>query len=218
MSNSIISLAIFDGYWGQVFEYWPFSLLIAVTSVYSILAFGSDLFSKRSWTPPAGATPRMEFEVDPSILARVRFRKGVYLLRFGSFITLAATVLYCYLAFFPLAIGNNYGLNQDVNNATATGTSIGMVAAIFMTVASIFIRKMPLLLTVIIVVGLTIAVGAPSLANGEPRWLGIMSASLGIPVVMITYGSLLAIKHYTGTKRPVKYIEPTVPPPPVGVS
>ena len=76
MSSPIITLAIFDGYWGQVFEYWPFSLMISIAIVYSVIAFGSDIFSRRRWKPPAGASPRMEFVVDPSVVARMKFRKG----------------------------------------------------------------------------------------------------------------------------------------------
>jgi len=212
MSSSIVSLAIVDGYWGQLFEYWPFTLVVAATIVYSVVAFGSDIFSKRKWKPPAGATARIEFETDPAVMARARFRKGVYLLKFGSIITFFVAALYCYLSFFPLAIGTNYGLTQDVNNATATGTSIGVVAGALMIIAAVYIRKMAFPLTGIILAGLVIALSAPTIANGELRWLGIMLASLGIPMIMISYGSVLAFKHYAGTKQPVAYIAPTLPP------
>ena len=212
MSSPVVSLAIFDGYWGQVFEYWPFTLVIAATIVYSVIAFGSDIFSRRKWKPPAGATPRIEFETDPAVTARVRFRKGVYLLRFGSIITFFVAALYCYLAFFPLAIGLNYGLSQDVNNATATGTSIGLVGGSLMVIAALYVRRMALPLTAVILAGLVAALSAPTIANGELRWFGIMLASLGIPLVMISYGSALAFKHYAGTKQPLAYIAPTLPP------
>lgn len=212
MSSPVVSLAIVEGYWGQLFEFWPFTLVIAATIVYSVIAFGSDIFSRRKWKPPAGATARIEFETDPAVTARVRFRKGVYLLRFGSIITLSVAALYCYLAFFPLAIGTNYGLSQDVNNATATGTSIGVMAGGLMVLAAMSIRRMALPLTGVILVGLVIALSAPTIANGELRWLGIMLASLGIPMIMISYGSSLSFKHYAGTKQPVAYIAPTLPP------
>lgn len=218
MSNPIISLAIVDGYWGQMFEYWPFTLLITITTVYSVIAFGSDIFSKRWWKTPSGATPRIEFAIDPSVIARMKFRKGVYLLRFGSMITLAATALFCYLAFFPLAIGGNYGLTQDVNNATATGTSIGVVSGALMTIAALYIRKITLPFVAVIAVGLVVAIVAPAIANGELRWLGIMPAALGIPLVMISYGSFLTTKHYAGMKQPLAYIAPTIPTPPGGVA
>ncbi len=212
MSSPVVSLAIVDGYWGQVFEYWPFTLVIAATIVYSVIAFGSDIFSRRKWKPPAGAIPRIEFETDPAVTARVRFRKGVYLLRFGSIITFFVAALYCYLAFFPLAIGLNYGLSQDVNNATATGTSIGLVGGSLMVIAALYVRRMALPLTAVILAGLVAALSAPTIANGELRWFGIMLASLGIPLVMIGYGSALAFKHYAGTKQPLAYIAPTLPP------
>ena len=217
MSSPVVSLAIVEGYWGQLFEFWPFTLVIAATIVYSVIAFGSDIFSKRRWKPPAGATPRIEFETDPAVTARIGFRKGVYLMRFGSIITLSVAALYCYLAFLPLAIGTNYGLSQDVSNATATGTSIGVVAGGLMIFAALYVRRMALPLTCVILAGLVIALSAPSIANGELRWLGIMLASLGIPMVMIGYGSALAFKHYAGTKQPIAYIAPIVPPP-VGVA
>jgi hypothetical protein len=212
MSSFVVSLAIVDGYWGQVFEYWPFTLVVAATIMYAVIAFGSDIFSRRKWKPPAGATPRIEFETDPAVMARVRFRKGVYLLRFGSIITLSVATLYCYLAFFPLAIGTNYGLTQDVNNGTAAGTTIGVVSGALMIIAALYIRKMAFPLTGVILVGLVVVLLAPSLANGEFRWFGIMFSSLGIPLIMISYGSVLAFKHYAGTKQPVAHIAPTLPP------
>ena len=212
MSSFVVSLAIVDGYWGQVFEYWPFTLVLTATFIYAAMAFGSDIFSRRKWKPPAGATPRIEFETDPAVMARVRFRKGVYLLRFGSIITLSVAALYCYLAFYPLSIGTNYGLSQDSNNATAVGTSIGMVAGGLMVIAATYVRRMALPLIGVIVVGLVVALSAPSIANGELRWAGIMLSSLGIPIIMISYGSVLAFKHYAGTKQPVAYIAPTLPP------
>jgi hypothetical protein len=212
MNNPIVTLALFDGYWGQVFEYWPFTLLVTATIVYTVVAFGSDILSKRKWKPPAGATPLMEFKTDPAVMARVRFRKGVYLLRFGSIITFFIAGLYCYLAFFPLAIGTSYGLSQDANNATAVGTSIGFLAGSVMGIAVVYIRKMAVPLTGVILFGLAVVLLAPSVANGELRWLGIMLASLGIPLVMISYGSALAFKHYAGTKQPVAYIIPNLPP------
>ena len=212
MFSPVVSLAIVDGYWGQLFEYWPFTLAITATIMYSVIAFGSDIFSRRKWKPPAGATPRIEFETDPAVMARVRFRKGVYLLRFGSIITFFIAALYCYLAFFPLAIGLNYGLSQDVNNATATGTSIGVMTGGLMVLAAMSIRRMALPLTGFINFGLVVALSAPSIANGELRWFGIMLASMGIPLVMIGYGSALAFKHYAGAKHPVAYIAPAAPP------
>ena len=211
MSSPVVTLAFFEGYWGQVFEYWPFTLLVTATIVYTVVAFGSDIFSKRKWKPPEGATPRIEFKTDPAVMARVRFRKGVYLLRFGSIITFSIAGLYCYLSFFPLAIGTNYGLSQDVNNATAAGTSIGFVAGGLMGIAVVYIRKMTVPLTGAILVGLAVVLLAPSVANGELRWFGIMLVSLGIPLVMISYGSALAFKHYAGTKQSVAYIAPTLP-------
>lgn len=218
MSIPVVSLAIFDGYWGQVFEYWPFSLLITVTVVYSIVAFGSDMVSRRRWKPPAGATPRMYFEADPGVFARGKFRTGLYLIRFGATVALAATALICYLSYYPLAIGNNYGLDQDVNNATAAGTTISLVLSILMFVSAVYVRKLPLPLISFVLVGIVAALVSPAIANGEMRWFGIMLAMLGIPLVMILIGSTLALKHYAGTKIPVKYIAPTAPPPPVGVA
>ncbi len=218
MSSPVISLAIFSGYWGQVFEYWPFTFLVAITIVYAIVAFGSDMISKRRWKPPAGATPRMEFAIDPVVKARVRFRAGLYLVRFGSTITVAASGLFCFLAFHPLAIGNNYGLTQQVNHATATGTSISVVAASLALIAAIYVRKMPIPILGFILVSIGIAVFAPSIANGQPRWIGIMAAALAAPSVMIVIGTVIAIKHYAGSRKPIEYITPTAPPPPVGVA
>ena len=217
MSSPVVTLAVFDGYWGQVFEYWPFTLLVAITIIYAIIAFGSDMISRRRWKPPAGATPRMEFPIDPAMVARARFRTGVDLIRFGSVVTVAAASLFCYLAFNPLAIGNNYGLSQEVNNATATGTSISLVFASLALIAAIYIRRLPMQLVGFILVAMAVVVLSPAIADGEPRWLGITATALALPLAMIVIGSTLAIKHYAGTKRAIPYITSAAPPP-VGVS
>jgi hypothetical protein len=218
MSSPVISLAIFSGYWGQVFEYWPFTFLVAVTIVYAIVAFGSDMISKRRWKPPAGATPRMEFAIDPATIAKPQFRTGLYLIRFGSAVAVAATGLFCFLAFNPLAIGNNYGLTQQINNATATGTSISVVAASLAFIAAICVRKMPIPILGFILVAIGVAIFAPGIANGQPRWLGLMAAALSAPSAMVVIGTLIAFKRYAGSRKPIAYIVPSAPPPPIGVA
>ena len=201
METPIIALAFFSGYLGQAFEYWPFTLLITATLSYAVFAIGSDIMSRRRWKPPAGVAPRMEFIPNPGAFARGRFRTGLSLIRFGSTMTLVVAGICCYAANFPLAIGSQYGLPPDPNSATVTGTTISLLIAISIFLAAIYIRKLPVPLIAFILVGFVIAVLAPSIANGQGRWLGIMSAALGTPLVMILIGATLAIRHYAASKQ-----------------
>lgn len=216
MDSSFIALAFFSGRLGQAFEYWPFTLLITVTLTYTAIAIGTDITSRRR-KPPAGAAPRMEFMPNPGAFARGRFRTGLFLIRFGSTVTLVAVGLFCYVASFPLAIGINYGLPPDPNSATVTGTTISLIVAILVFLAAIYIRKLPVPLIAFILVGLVVAMIAPSVSNGQGRWLGIMSATLGIPLIMILIGSTLALRHYSDAKIAIAYPAPTAPHPPIGV-
>lgn len=218
MNNPVVALAVTDGYWGQVFEYWPFTLLLTVTIVYAIVTFSSDIISRRRWKPPAGAVPRMEFIIDPAVIARARFRTGLYLIRFGGTVVLAATALFCYLSYYPLAIGTNYGLSQDINTATTTGTTISLVAASLAFIAAIYVRKSPLALLGFIVVAMAVVVFAPFIANGQARWLGIMAAATALPLGMVTIGMTIAFKNYGGTRRASSPSAATSAPPPVSVS
>ena len=200
MDSSFIALAFFSGRLGQVFEYWPFTLLISATLIYTAVAIGTDITSRRR-KPPAGVAPRMEFIPNPGAFARGRFRTGLSLIRFGSTMTLVVAGICCYAANFPLAIGSQYGLPPDPNSATVTGTTISLLIAISIFLAAIYIRKLPVPLIAFILVGFVIAVLAPSIANGQGRWLGIMSAALGTPLVMILIGATLAIRHYPASKQ-----------------
>lgn len=203
MESSFIALAFFSGYLGQAFEYWPFTLLITVTFTWSIFAIGSDIISRRKWKPPAGATPRMEFTPDPGVIARGRYRTGISLIRFGSIVTLVASGLFCYLANYPLAIGSNYGIPPEPDSATVAGTTISLMVAALVVLASIYIRSLPIPLILFILVGFSVTVLAPSIANGQSRWLGIMSAALSAPLLLILIGSTLSFRHYADSKRSI---------------
>jgi len=217
MDNPFIALAFTSGYLGQAFEYWPFTLLITITLVWSAFAIVSDITSRRRWKPPAGAKPRMEFTPDPGVFARGRFRTGLSMIRFGSAVTLVASGFFCYQANYPLAIGSNYGIPPDPDSATVAGTTISLVAAVLIFGAAIYVRKLPVPLILFVLVGFLVAVLAPSIANGQGRWLGIMATVLGTPFALISIGSTLAIRHYADTKRPINSTVPANSPPPIGV-
>ena len=76
MGNSVVALAIVEGFWGQIFEYWPFTLTVLITLTYIVVAFGYDMvFGHRRKGPP-GAQPRVEIQINPSLMARNRYRSG----------------------------------------------------------------------------------------------------------------------------------------------
>ncbi len=197
----VASLAIFEGFWGQVFEYWPLTFLVVLTIVYVTVALGSDLlFGKRNKLPP-GAEPRVEFEVDTSVIARNRFRSGLYLIRLGVWAGIVVALIFAYVAQFPLSIGAQYGLTQETNEATALGTKIGLATAVIALVCSFFLRAVPLPLIATIVLAVLVTTFAPPVVNGEMRWVGIMVTVMAIPLGLISIGTAKSLKYFTEATR-----------------
>ena len=67
MSDSLVALAVLDGFWGQVFEYWPFFLTIGATLIFGVVSLLADLWWRKTQPPPAGALPRVDIPVDARV-------------------------------------------------------------------------------------------------------------------------------------------------------
>lgn len=202
MGDLVVALAFIDGFWGQVFEYWPFSLTLAVTLGYIIIAFASDIiFGNRRRVPP-GAEPRVEIEVDPSLKARNKFRTGVYLVRLGVAVGLVMAGAIAYVGNNPLSIGAEYGLTQATDDATALGANIGLAAAFLAVLVAIWVRAVPLMLIGLIDLLLVVVVVAPPVFNGQIAALGLTAFLMAIPMTLAAIGTLFALTNYTDAYRP----------------
>ena len=213
MNSLVVTLSIHeDGFWAQVFEFWPFFLLVAITIVFAILTFGSDLISRGRWKSPPGATPHMDFAIDPTVIARSRFHTSVFLIRLGSSIAAVASVVFLYFAINPVGIGAQRGYTQYSDDATIAGTAVSLVAAFIALSAAVVVRKSPpALLSLILVASFLIALG-PFITTTEWLWLWKMGAAMAIPEGLVIFGVVLGFRHYGRTKRAPSNSTPTSPP------
>ena len=201
MSNSVVSLAVLDGFWGQVFEYWPLTLLVIISIVYVIVAMTSDLLNRKRRRGPAGAQPRVLFEVDPTLIARNRYRSGLFLIRLGVAVGAVMAVVLAYVGHNPLSIGTDYGLTQATDNATAIGTRVGLLAAAIAVLATIWVRAAPLILIGLIDLSLIVIPLAPPVFNGQYAVLGLTAFVMSIPLSLAAIGTVIAVKHYADAVR-----------------
>ena len=202
MGDSVVALAVFEGFWGQVFEYWPFSLTLAVTIGYVIVAFGADIvFGHRRRVPP-GAEPRVAIEVDPSLKARNRFRTGLYLVRLGVAVGVVMAAAIAYVGNNPLSIGAEYGLTQETDDATALGANIGLGLIAIAVLAAIWVRAIPLVLIGVIDLALIGVVAAPPLFNGQLAALGLTAFLMLIPLTLAAVGTGFVFANHTEAVRP----------------
>ncbi len=202
MADSVVTLAVFEGFWGQVFEYWPFSLTVAVTLGYIIVAFVADIvFGHRRRVPP-GAEPRVAIEVDPSLKARNRFRTGVYLVRLGVAAGVVMAAAIAYVGNNPLSIGAEYGLTQETDDATALGANIGLALVAIAVLAAIWVRTVPLVLVGVIDLALIGVVAAPPLFNGQLAALALTAFLMLIPLTLAAIGTGFVFTHYNDAVKP----------------
>ena len=202
MSNSVVFLAVLDGFWGQVFEYWPLTFLVIASIVYVIVAMTSDLLNRKRRRGPAGAQPRVQFEVDPTLIARNRFRSGLFLIRLGVAVGAVMAVVLAYVGHNPLSIGAEYGLTQATDNATAIGTRVGLVAAAIAILATIWVRAAPLMLIGLIDLSLIVIPLAPPVFNGQYAVLGLTAFVMSIPLALAAIGTVISLKNYADANRP----------------
>ena len=202
MADSVVTLAVFEGFWGQVFEYWPFSLTVAITLGYIIVAFVADIvFGHRRRVPP-GAEPRVAIEVDPSLKARNRFRTGVYLVRLGVAAGVVMAAAIAYVGNNPLSIGAEYGLTQATDDATALGANVGLALVAIAVLAAIWVRTVPLVLVGVIDLALIGVVAAPPLFNGQLAALGLTAFLMLIPLTLAAIGTVFVFTHYNDAVKP----------------
>jgi len=79
----MITLAVFEGFWGQVFEYLPFAFTVAVTVIFGLITLVYDILWRREVPPPPGALPRIHILIDPRIAPRRWLNRGKTAAKFG---------------------------------------------------------------------------------------------------------------------------------------
>ena len=201
MSSSVVALAIVEGFWGQVFEYWPLTFLVIVAIVYVAVAMTSDVLNRKRRHGPPGKQPRVQFEADPTLIARNRFRSGLFLLRLGVAAGAVMAVVLAYVGHNPLSIGSDYGLTQATDDATAMGTRVGLVAAAIAVLATFWVRTYPLILIGLIDLSLIVIPLAPPVLNGQYSVLGLTAFVMSIPLALAAIGTVIALKNYAESIR-----------------
>ena len=202
MGDLVVALAFFDGFVGQLFEYWPFTLTIAITVGYVVIAFGYDVVFGRQRKGPPGAQPRVEIAVDPTLKARNRYRTGLYLLRLAVSVAVVMAVAIAYVGHNPLSIGSQYGLSQETNAAVAMGTNVGLVAAVVAVLAAIWVRAVPLMLIGLVDLSLIIIPFAPPLLSGQWSALGLTAFLMAIPLILAATGTGIVLSNYSTAYPP----------------
>ena len=210
MTDYIQPLAIVGGFWGQVFEYWPFTLTVAFTLVFGLVTLVADLVWRRAVPPPAGAMPRIEIPVDPRLMPRLWIKRGLTLLRFGYGLGIFVGFLFVSFAINPPGAGEMYGLEVDSNKSFACGAGIAFGASILGYWATVILKRHSWQMVGVLVPTGALVIFGPWLTTGEVRWFGVGVAVMGLPVIFITlgliytiYGLRLSQAVYTAIKNDV---------------
>lgn len=200
MSEFIPMLAIVGGFWGQVFEYWPFALTVGVTLVFGLVTLVAELVWRRTVPLPAGAMPRIEIPVDPRVIPRLWITRGLTLLRLGCGLGIFVAFLFVSFASNPPGVGEQYGLEQESNFALVVGAGIALGASIVGYWATITLRRRPWQMTKVLGVAAALALFGPLLTTGDPRWFGVGVAVMGLPVVFMVLGVIYTVHGLTSAK------------------
>ena len=193
MGEFIPTLAIVEGYWGQVFEYWPFALTVGATLVFGLVTLVAELVWRRTAPPPPGATPRINIPVDPKVAPRLWLSRGRTLLRFGCGFGILTAFLFTAFATNPPGVGEGYGLEQGTNWWLVAGAGIALVASIVGYGATMFLRSHPWQATGTLAVAASLALFGPLLTTGNVKWLGVGIGVMGLPVAFMMLGVIYTV-------------------------
>lgn len=193
LTDYIQPLAIVGGFWGQVFEYWPFSLTVAFTLVFGFVTLVADLAWRRAVPPPDGAMPRIYIPVDPRLMPRAWIKRGLTVLRVGCGLGIFVGFLFVSFAINPPGAGEMYGLEVDSNQAFAIGAGITFGASILGYWATVTLKRHPWKMVGVLGLACASIIFGPLLTTGEARWLGVGIAVMGLPIIFITLGLIYTI-------------------------
>lgn len=190
MTDSIAALAITGGFWGQVFEYWPFALTVAFTLVFGLVTLIAELVWRRTAPPPAGAMPRIHIPVDPRVIPRLWIKRGLTMMRFGCGTGIFLAFLFVSFALNPPGAGENYGLEIDSNTGLVIGATISLGAVVLGYWGTITLRRRSGQMAGFLGGAAALALFGPLLTTGEARWFGVGMGVMGVPVIFITLGAI----------------------------
>ena len=188
MSNIIPPLALYDGFWAQVFEVWPFAALIAILIVFSFITLVAELVWRLTSTPLPGLLPRTEVSSDPNLTPKIWLRRGRDLSRIGAWISVVMALALLIVANNTPGVGDNSYFTQRASPAVLAGAGLTLGAALAGLSAALYLHRRPRPATVLLSITTVFMFLGPSLTTWDPTWLVVMTLVVGAPVVLILLG------------------------------
>lgn len=188
MSDSVAALAIFEGFWGQIFEYWPFFLTVGATILFGGIAVIMDLWWRRTLPPPEGALPRIDIPMDPRVPFRRWITRGRTMLRFGLGIGIFFGFIYATFAISPQGLNDQFALTQDQDPALVRGSLIALAALIGGYLATVYLREKPWVQMGALAFVPFLAMLSPWATTGDITKLYASAGVVGGPTVFIVLG------------------------------
>lgn len=189
----MITLAVFEGFWGQVFEYLPFAFTVAVTVIFGLITLVYDFLWRREVRPPPGALPRIHIPIDPRIAPRRWLNRGKTAAKFGCGFGIFTGFLFTSFAINPPGVGAQYGLEQEPNRWLVAGACLALGASIVGFGATIYLQRRPWQEAGTLALVAFLASFGPFLTTWDTRWLGVGLAVMGIPVGFIVLGVIYMV-------------------------
>ena len=188
MSDSLIALAVFEGFWGQVFEYWPFFLTVGATLIFGGISILMDLWWRKKLPPPEGAMPRVEIPLDPRVPYRRWISRGRTMMRFGLGIGVFFALIYASFAINPQGINDQFALEQDRDPELVRGSLVALAAMLFGYLATVFLRDKPWVQTWSLLPVPIVAMVGPWLFTGDITKLFASAGVVGTPCLFAALG------------------------------
>jgi hypothetical protein len=189
MTDLVVGLAITGGFWGQVFEYWPFTFTVAFTLVFGLITIAAEVMWRRKVPPPVGAMARIDIPVDPRVIPRLWIKRGLTLLRFGCGLGIFLAFLFVSFALNPPGAGENYGLEIDSNTGLVIGAMISFAAVVVGYWGTVTLRRRPGQMAGLLGGAAALTLLGPLLTTGEARWFGVGIAIMGLPAIFMMLGA-----------------------------
>jgi uncharacterized membrane protein len=188
MGNTIPPLAIYDGFWGQVIEVWPFAILVTITVAFAFITLVAELVWRLTSTTLPGASPRIEIPRDPNLAPKIWLRRGRDFSRIGSWTSVGLAILFLVFANNTPGIGADAYYVTRSSPAVVAGAGLTLGAALVGLSAALYLHRRPRPATVILSLTTALVFLGPALTTWNLGWLGVMTLIMGIPVVLILLG------------------------------
>lgn len=188
MSESIVALAIFEGFWGRIFEYWPFFLMVGLTLLFGGISLVADLWWRKVVPPPEGALPRVDIPRDPRIPYRRWMSRGRTMLRFGCGMGIFFGFIYASFAISPQGLNDQFALRQERDIALVVGSLVALGALITGFAATVYLRARPWIQLGVLAVVVVLALISPWAATADITKLYASAGVVGAPVLFMALG------------------------------